>query len=115
MTVHKGVKYGVSRVEAIPGPLDGQVVAGRVASSGINTWGVLSATAYPIEWVRLKADANNTGTVSVTGIGGAAVGFPLAKGEEVYIDTDDLANLALYFSAAGDYCYYLAIRQERPQ
>jgi hypothetical protein len=109
--VSKGIKYGREIVAAVSEPLDGQLLAGQVASTGINQWARFATDETPIEGVVVKALAANTGTVYVTGPGGVAAGFPLAAGESVSMAIDDLAKVYLFFAALGDGAAYLAIGQ----
>ena len=63
----KGVKYGIGRVEAISGPLDGILISDTVVTTGVNQWLNLTAASRQIEGVTIKANHANTGYVYVTG------------------------------------------------
>ena len=79
----KGVKFGVERVEAISGPLDGQLISGQVASTLAAQWRRFATAETRIEGVVVKAMDGNAGKVYVTGVGGPAAGYELGAGQSV--------------------------------
>lgn len=109
----KGVKYGIGRVEAIPGPLDGILLSDTLVTGGVNQWLNLIAASRQIEGVVVKALAANAGNVYVTGSEGNQDGFPLDAGETVSIGIDDLFKVKVWVPTSGDGVAWLAIERAR--
>ncbi len=109
----KGKKYGRELVRAVSDPLDGKLISDTITANGPNQWKALSDTSRCIESVLIKALAANSGTVYVTGDEGNTDGYPLAAGETVSINTDNLTKVQIYVATSGDGFAYLAIEAAR--
>lgn len=89
--------------------LPGALLNGRATVASAETAVPLAGESTPLtSGVRVKALAGNTGTVYIGDEDvAAATGYPLAAGEEVFVEINDLA--AVYVDAAenGDAVAYL--------
>ncbi len=104
-------KGGRELVRAISDPHSGKLISDTVASDGPNQWLNLVAASRLVEGVVVKALADNSGTVYVTGSEANTDGFPLAAGETVSAATDDLFKVKVWAPTSGDGVAWLAIEQ----
>ena len=113
MPLNKGGKYGREMVRAISDPHSGMIISDTKRADGPNQWVALTTEARHIEGVVIKADADNTGTIYVTGAEGNIDGFPLAAGETISIMTDDTSKVAVWVPTTADGFAWIAIEQAR--
>jgi hypothetical protein len=108
-----GAKFGREMVSAISDPHPGMIISDTKRADGPNQWVSLAAESRAIEGVVIKASADNTGTIYVTGAEGNIDGFPLAAGETLSIMTDDLTKVAVWIPTTADGFSWIAIEQAR--